>query len=74
MEVTIGGQRLPREVVVETAQTPEAVIAAVEAALAGGTVLALTDSRGRHVLVPAAAIGYVEVGTEEQRRVGFGSL
>ncbi|GAA3212185.1 DUF3107 domain-containing protein [Oerskovia jenensis] len=74
MEVTIGVQNLARELVIETEETTETVAAAVSAALAGGPALELLDSRGRRVIVPTASIGYVEIGTEEQRRVGFGSL
>lgn len=74
MEVTIGVQNLARELVVETDATAEAVAAAVQDALGGSPALELTDSRGRRVIIPTATIGYVEIGTEEQRRVGFGSL
>ncbi|GIJ00375.1 uncharacterized protein DUF3107 [Sediminihabitans luteus] len=74
MEVTIGVQNLGRELVVETDDTAEAVAAAVGSALADGTVLQLTDTKGRRVIVPASALGYVEIGAETQRRVGFGSL
>ncbi|MEK8225453.1 DUF3107 domain-containing protein [Oerskovia sp. M15] len=74
MEVTIGVQNLARELVIETEETTEAVAAAVATALAGGPALELLDSRGRRVIIPTASIGYVEIGTEEQRRVGFGSL
>ncbi|WP_125776899.1 DUF3107 domain-containing protein [Antribacter gilvus] len=73
MEVTIGVQNLPRELVIETDLTPDAVASAVQKALAG-SALELTDSRGRRVIVPSSTIGYVEIGTEEQRKVGFGSL
>lgn len=74
MEITIGVQNQTREIVVETDQTAAEVTAAVTKALEGGSVLELTDHRGRRVLVPTAAIGYVEIGSEEQRKVGFGSL
>ena len=73
MDVTIGVQNLPREVVVETDQSADAVATAVKTALAGGP-LELTDSRGRLVIVPGGAIGYVEIGSEEQRKVGFGAV
>lgn len=74
MEITIGVQNSPREVSIDTDQTAEAVATAVTAALADNTVLDLTDSRGRRVLVPAATIAYIELGPEEKRTVGFGSL
>ncbi|GAA2218178.1 DUF3107 domain-containing protein [Promicromonospora sukumoe] len=73
MDVTIGVQHLPREVVVETDQSADAVATAVKKALTGGP-LELTDSRGRQVIIPGSAIGYVEIGSEEQRKVGFGAV
>jgi len=74
VEVTIGVQNLTRELVIETDQTPDELTSAVKEALAGSGALELKDTRGRHIIVPTATIGYVEIGTEEQRRVGFGSL
>ncbi|NMR19013.1 DUF3107 domain-containing protein [Cellulomonas fimi] len=74
MEITIGVQNLARELVVESDQTAEEVAEAVSAALAGNPALELLDSRGRRVIVPTSSIGYVEIGTEEQRRVGFGAI
>ncbi|MCB7136630.1 DUF3107 domain-containing protein [Cellulosimicrobium marinum] len=74
MEVTIGVQNLARELVVDTDQSAQDVAQAVADALAGAPALELTDSRGRRVIIPSASLGYVEIGTEEQRKVGFGSL
>ncbi len=74
MEIKVGVENTPREVALESEQTPEQVTAAVEAALANGTVLSLTDDRGRTVLIPGAKIAYVEIGAPSSRRVGFGSL
>ncbi|MFE6969361.1 DUF3107 domain-containing protein [Isoptericola sp. NPDC057653] len=74
MEITIGVQNLARELVIETDGTADDVTAAVRSAIADDGVLELTDSRGRTILVPTATIGYVELGAEEQRKVGFGAL
>ena len=75
MEVRIGVQNATRELVVESTETPDAVIEAVQAAVAGKTaVLTLSDERGRQVVVPADKLAYVEIGESETRRVGFGSL
>lgn len=74
MEVKIGVRDVAREVVVETEQSHEEVAKAVESALADGTVLRLTDTYGRVVVVPSAGIGYVEIGAPEVRRVGFGAV
>jgi hypothetical protein len=46
----------------------------VEAALAGDTVLWLTDRKGRRVGIPASKIAYLEIGpASAERRVGFGA-
>ncbi len=75
MEVRIGVQHATRELVIDSAETTEAILATVTAAVTGEvTVLALTDERGRKVLVPSDKLAYVEIGEPESRRVGFGSL
>ncbi|HTY71532.1 MAG TPA: DUF3107 domain-containing protein [Actinomycetes bacterium] len=75
MEIKIGVNGAPRELVVDSSQTAEEVVALVEAALASEKgLLVLEDARGRQVLVPVDKLGYVEVGEPEARRVGFGAL
>lgn len=74
MEITIGVQNLARELVVETEQSADDVAKAVRDALADNGTLELTDTRGRRLIVPTSTVGYVELGAEEQRPVGFGSL
>lgn len=74
MEITIGVQNVARELVVETDQTADQVAEGVRSALAAGTPLELTDTRGRRVVVPAAILGYVEIGGDETRRVGFHNI
>ncbi|MET1035940.1 DUF3107 domain-containing protein [Arthrobacter halodurans] len=71
MDVRIGIQNVAREVVIECEGSAETVSDTVSKALKSGTELRLTDTKGRVVIVPAGSIGYVEVGAEEQRRVGF---
>jgi hypothetical protein len=39
-----------------------------------GSVLRLTDEKGRLVLVPGGLIGFVEIGPQIERRVGFGTI
>jgi hypothetical protein len=75
VEVRIGVQHATRELVIESAQTTDAITDAVSAALAGKTeVLSLEDERGRRVVVPATKLAYVEIGEPESRRVGFGAV
>ena len=73
MEVKVGIQMAPRELVVETAASPEDIEQALTSALADGTLFVLNDSKGKTLLVPSAKIAYVELGTAEQRRIGFGA-
>ena len=72
MEVRIGVQNVAREVVFESSDGAAEVAAAVSASLEKGTVLTLTDDKGRQLLVPASVLGYVQIGESEKRGVGFG--
>jgi len=74
VEVKIGIQYAPRELVLETEADAEEVESALKAALADGGVLVLPDAKGGKVLVPADKIAYLEFGGTEPRRVGFSSL
>jgi hypothetical protein len=71
MEVKIGVQHAPRELAVETTDSAEDVQTALDKALADDATLALTDNRGRKVLVPARNIAYVEIGGGVSGQVGF---
>jgi hypothetical protein len=71
VEVKIGVQQGPREVVLESEQTQEEVVALASAAVEKGTPLVLADEKGRTVVVPGDKIAYVEVGSPERGRVGF---
>jgi hypothetical protein len=76
VEVKIGVQNAARELVIESAQTPDDITEAVSTALSGkGTgTLILVDERGRRVVVPADKLAYVEIGEHAERRVGFGAM
>ena len=71
VEIRIGVQNVSREVVIETELTTADIEKKVADAVLGAA-LDLIDVKGRRVIVPSAAIGYVEIGEEERRRVGFG--
>lgn len=72
MEVKIGVQFAPRELVLESGQTPEQVASAVSEALASDSgILQLTDEKGRKVIVPVAKLAYVEIAESSGRPVGF---
>jgi hypothetical protein len=75
VEVKIGVQFAPRELVLESSQTPAEVEKAVAEALRADLgVLALEAEKGRRVLVPADKLAYVEIAEAETRRVGFGAI
>lgn len=74
MEVKIGIQRIARELTIETDDTAAEVIAAYNQAFADDSLLTLTDTKGGTTLIRATTIAYLDLGKEQQRRVGFGSL
>ncbi|MCS5719092.1 DUF3107 domain-containing protein [Herbiconiux sp. CPCC 205763] len=72
MDIRIGIANSPRELNFESSQTPAEIEKAIAAALTdGGTHVSLTDNKGKLYLVPVASLSYVEIGSEESRRVGF---
>jgi hypothetical protein len=72
VEVKIGVQHTPREIVIDSNQSQEDVEKVVRDALKQENgVLTLVDEKGRRVLVPAAVIGYIEIAEADHRRVGF---
>jgi hypothetical protein len=72
VDIRIGIFNTPREISFETTQPAAAVEESVAAALAGQTgYLKLADSKGSVFIVPTTGIAYVELGSEESRRVGF---
>jgi hypothetical protein len=72
VEVKIGVQFAPRELVLESAQTPDEVEGAVTAAITSQeTVITLVDEKGRRVIVPVDKLAYVEIAESSPRPVGF---
>ncbi|WP_090932737.1 DUF3107 domain-containing protein [Nonomuraea jiangxiensis] len=74
MEIKIGIRSVHRELIVETDLSAEQVEEAIRNALSAdrGGVFAITDVKGRRVVVPTASLGFVEIGEDESRPVGFG--
>lgn len=72
MEVKIGVLHTPREITLESAQTPEEVTEIVAEALKSvDGQLVLADERGRKIIVPANLVAYVEIAQADARRIGF---
>lgn len=72
MEVKIGVADTAREIVLQSALSPDEVEAVVADALKNpqGT-LVLVDERGGRYVVPSHRLAYVEIGKADSRRVGF---
>ncbi|MGY1844174.1 DUF3107 domain-containing protein [Modestobacter sp. SYSU DS0875] len=73
MEVKIGVQHSPRELVIDSPKSPDEIAAEVSEAMSASKdgLLTLVDERGRRVVVPVDRIAYVEIAEADQRRVGF---
>jgi uncharacterized protein DUF3107 len=71
VEVKIGVQHANRELILETSDSRDDVVAAVQKALDDGGMLELLDAKGRTVVVPSDRLAYVEIGEEGSRRAGF---
>jgi hypothetical protein len=77
LDVHIGVTYTGKEIELEMADdaSPDDVIKRVEQAVGNsGSVLWLSDKRGRSVGIPADKVAYVEIGSPgDDRRVGFGA-
>ena len=73
MEVKVGIQMAPRELVIETDASVTQIQQDLGDALEDNGILTLSDTKGNLLLVPAAKIAYVELGSTEPRRIGFGA-
>jgi uncharacterized protein DUF3107 len=76
VEVKIGIQSVPRELVVETDAPAEEIEVQLANVLADAehSVFTLPVTKGGKILVPGDKIAYVEFGAPEGRRVGFGNI
>lgn len=74
MEIKLGIADVAREVTLESEDSVDSITARFAEALAAGGLFELTDVRGRKVVVPAARVGYLELGSGSARQVGFGAV
>ena len=72
MEIRIGIVNTARELNFESSDTAANIESAVAAALSGSApFLKLSDEAGKVYLIPTATLGFVEIGDDKVRRVGF---
>ncbi len=72
MEIRIGIANTGRELSFETTEAADAVKKSLAAALdSGATHVTFVDVKGSSYIVPTSGLAFVEIGSEETRRVGF---
>jgi hypothetical protein len=72
VDIRIGILNSPREIAFETGQSAADVEKVVAAALeSDAKYIRLEDDKQKIYLIPTASLGYIEVGSEISRRVGF---
>lgn len=74
MDIELGIRNVARTVTFSTDQSADEVNAVIADAIAAKAPINLTDDKGRHIVVPADALGYAIVGSETKHAVGFGTL
>jgi hypothetical protein len=75
VDIRIGVTYTAKEITVELADGAKAdtLRAEVAAAISGdNNMLWIEDKKGRQVGVPSDKIAYVEIGSEDANRIGFG--
>lgn len=72
MDIRIGIANSPREISFESSQTSAQVEKIVADALENDAkFVKLADQKGNIYIVPTVSLAYLEVGSEESRRIGF---
>ena len=72
MEIRIGIANTGRELNFDTSESAADVKKSIAEALdANATHVTFSDAKGNSYIIPTAGLAYVELGTEESRRVGF---
>jgi Protein of unknown function (DUF3107) len=74
VQVRIGVQSVPKELVVETSLSAEEVEEAVAEALAEPDGIFTLKSKTGRIVVPAAKLAYAEISESDAPSVGFGTF
>jgi hypothetical protein len=72
MEIRIGIRENQRDVSFESNQAVADVTKKIDDAFASkAELLRFEDEKGKTIIIPVASIAYIEIGAEQNRRVGF---
>lgn len=72
MDIKIGVTQIARELEIETSLAAEEVLDKLQDAKNGEKALVLESTNGRKLVIPTEKIGYIDIGSQNQRPVGFG--
>lgn len=74
VEIKIGIADIAHEVVIDVDSTVDDTISSFSDAMKKDDgLLRLADAKGRHLVIPAARIAYLDLGSAEHHPVGFGA-
>ena len=72
MEIRIGITNSGRELSFESSQSTAEIEKLIADALdSGKSYFTVSDDKGKMYIIPTAGLAYVEIGSEETRRIGF---
>lgn len=71
MKVIIGVRDSGREIPMDLEMNADELHSHIAQAITDNTVIHLVDHRGGRVMIPASALGFVQVIEQESHRVGF---
>ncbi|AWB86863.1 DUF3107 domain-containing protein [Mycetocola zhujimingii] len=72
MEIRIGITNSGRELSFESSQSTAEIEKLIADALdSSKSFFTISDDKGKMYIVPTAGLAYVEIGSEETRRIGF---
>lgn len=74
MEVRIGISDVAREVTLRTESSADELVDLLGDAVANNSLFEVKDAQGRRVVVPAAKVAYLDLGSSDIRAVGFGAV
>ncbi len=74
MEVRIGISDVAREVTLRTKTNADDIVEQLQRAVTDNSLFEMLDEQGRRVIVPAAKVAYLDLGSSDVRAVGFGAV
>jgi len=73
MEIKIGIHNVAREVTLNVDLTTTQIVEAYNKARSADSLLTLTDTTGRQMMIPASGIAYIDFAHDHPHPVGFGA-